>query len=359
MLIPKYTITNSILKNIASVEASRELIQTINLSLQWLGKLQAEALERVIYHSLHLEGSKLSLDEVVGVVNHSGVNLPPDDLQEVLNLKEALVFIDRIVAQVGEDGSYFLTLETILELHKILTQSLLPDNLSGTFRLRQLIVKNVQTAQSFSPPPAAEIPYLMEDLVNFLNSEEGKQIHPLIKAGVAHFEIFRLHPFSTFSHSLARLVTSLILYLEGYSVNKLFFLDEYFDLTQKDYYLILQAICQQPVLDTHERDLTSWLEYLSFGASLEMGKLKDKLRRIAGESRAKDQLGEEVTLNERQILIMEYLHKNKYMQNKDFRKIFPDHSDDTVLRELKFLIKKGLLKKEGGTKNARYVLVES
>jgi DeoR/GlpR family transcriptional regulator of sugar metabolism len=74
------------------------------------------------------------------------------------------------------------------------------------------------------------------------------------------------------------------------------------------------------------------------------------------DARVKDKLGEQMTLNERQMLIMEYLHRHKSMQNKDFRKIFPDYSDDTVLRELKFLKQKGLVKKTGGTKNAMYVL---
>jgi DeoR/GlpR family transcriptional regulator of sugar metabolism len=53
---------------------------------------------------------------------------------------------------------------------------------------------------------------------------------------------------------------------------------------------------------------------------------------------------------------MEFLHRHGSIQNKDFRKIFPDFSDDTVLREIKFLKKKGLIKKVGGTKKAQYVL---
>ena len=50
--------------------------------------------------------------------------------------------------------------------------------------------------------------------------------------------------------------------------------------------------------------------------------------------------GSQVELNERQMIIMEYLHRHKSMMNKDFRKMFPDYSDDTVLRELKFLKQK-------------------
>jgi DeoR/GlpR family transcriptional regulator of sugar metabolism len=56
------------------------------------------------------------------------------------------------------------------------------------------------------------------------------------------------------------------------------------------------------------------------------------------------------------MIILEYLRKHDNMMNKDFRKIFPDYSDDTVLRELKFLKEKGLVKKVGGTKKAQYVL---
>ena len=70
----------------------------------------------------------------------------------------------------------------------------------------------------------------------------------------------------------------------------------------------------------------------------------------------KNKLGAQVELNERQMLIMEYLHRHGSMQNRDFRKIFPDFSDDTVLREMGFLKKKGLIKKVGGTKKARYEL---
>jgi predicted HTH transcriptional regulator len=43
---------------------------------------------------------------------------------------------------------------------------------------------------------------------------------------------------------------------------------------------------------------------------------------------------------------------------KEGRKILPMVSDDTVLREIKDLMKKGLLKKRGKTKAAYYVMVK-
>ena len=123
-----------------------------------------------------------------------------------------------------------------------------------------------------------------------------------------------------------------------------------------DYYLTLQAVSNQLVLDTHERDLTPWLEYFVKGVAVELNKVKERVQRISADTHVKNKLGGQVQLNERQMLIMEYLHRHGSMQNKDFRKIFPDFSDDTVLREIKFLKQKGLVRKTGGTKKATYVL---
>jgi predicted HTH transcriptional regulator len=54
---------------------------------------------------------------------------------------------------------------------------------------------------------------------------------------------------------------------------------------------------------------------------------------------------------------MEYLQEIGFMQNQAFGTVFPDVSEDTVLRDLQDLIKKNLVKKIGSTKGARYVLV--
>ncbi|OGE69157.1 hypothetical protein A3J21_02000 [Candidatus Daviesbacteria bacterium RIFCSPLOWO2_02_FULL_43_11] len=178
----------------------------------------------------------------------------------------------------------------------------------------------------------------------------------MIKAGIIHYELARIHPFVEGNGRTARAVATLIMFLEGYDIRKLFSLEEYFDNNPMDYYLTLQAVSNQLVLDTHERDLTPWLDYFTEGVAIELNKVKERVRRISMDARVKDKLGEQMTLNERQMLIMEYLHRHKSMQNKDFRKIFPDYSDDTVLRELRFLKQKGLIKKQGGTKNAVYML---
>jgi Fic family protein len=357
MFVPKYSITNRTLKNIGVVDASREVIMNSPLVPAWEAKFKKEAFERTVHHGTHLEGNQLSFEQAQEVLDGQEVIARDRDIQEVINYRNVLKFLDEIAGKIGPGKPYRLTLETLLEIHRLTVDKIVHEDYAGKIRARQVVLKNSLTGQvSYTPPPAAEVPYLIEDLINWINSEEGKDIHPVIKAGVIHYELARIHPFVEGNGRTARAVATLILFLDGYDIRRLFSLEEYFDSNSLDYYTTLQTVSNQLVLDNHERDLTPWLEYFVEGVAAELNRVKERVRRISMDARVKDQLGEQMTLNERQMLIMEYLHRHKSMQNKDFRKIFPDYSDDTVLRELKFLKQKNLIKKIGGTKNAAYVL---
>ena len=357
MFVPKFSITNNILKHTGIVEASREVIMNAPLVPAWEAKFRKEAMERTVHHTTHLEGNPLSEEEVKDVLDGQEVIARERDIQEIINYRNVLKFIDAIHAQIGSGGNYNFTLETILEMHKLTTDKILPPEGIGKFRIRQVVIRNSKTGQiSYTPPPAVEVPYLVEDLVNWINSNEGKNVHPVIKAGIIHYELARIHPYVDGNGRVARAVATLIMFLDGYDIRKFFSFEEYFDEEPIKYYLTLQAVSNQLVLDTHERDLTPWLEYFVEGVAIELNRVKEKVQRISVDARVKDKLGEQLMLNERQMAIMEYLHRHKEMRNKDFRKIFPDYSDDTVLRELKFLKQKNLVKKIGGTKKATYVL---
>ncbi len=357
MFVPKYNITNKILKDIGVVEAAREVIMNAPLVPAWEAKFRKEAMERTVHHGTHLEGNPLSEEEVKDILDGQQVIARDRDIQEIINYRNVLKFIDAIHIQIGTSGSYNFTLETILEMHRLTTEKILQPEICGKFRIRQVVIRNTKTGQiSYTPPPAVEVPYLVEDLVNWVNSDEGKSTHPVIKTGIIHYELARIHPFVDGNGRVARAVATLIMFLDNYDIRKFFSFEEYFDEEPIKYYLTLQAVSNQLVLDTHERDLTPWLEYFVEGVAIELNRVKEKVQRISVDARVKDRLGEQLTLNERQMVIMEYLHRHKQMQNKDFRKIFPDYSDDTVLRELKFLKQKGLVKKMGGTKKATYVL---
>ncbi len=278
MFIPKYTITNKILKDIGIVEASREVIMHAPLIPAWEAKFRKEAIERTIHHGTHLEGNPLSEEEVKDVLDGHEVVARDRDIQEILNYRNVLKFIDGVATQIGSSGNYNFTIETILEIHKLTIEKILPEGSTGKFRVRQVVVKNTKTGEiSYTPPPAVEVPYLIEDLVNWINSDEGKSIQPVIKAGIIHYEIARIHPFVDGNGRVARAVATLLMFLDNYDIRKFFSFEEYFDENPMDYYLTLQAVSNQLVLDTHERDLTPRLEYFTGGVAIELNRVKDKV----------------------------------------------------------------------------------
>jgi Fic family protein len=357
MFVPNYRVTHGMLKNIGMIDAAREVVLNAPIIPAWETKFRKDAMERTVHHGTHIEGNPLTEEEVKDVLDGKDVFARDRDVQEVINYRNVLRFIEEIYQRIGPNRPYLLTIETLLEIHRLTTDRIVPPEYCGQFRTRQVVLKDSRTGVvSYTPPPAAEVPFLVEDLINWINSDETKEFHPVLKAGIVHYELARIHPFVEGNGRTARALATLLMFLDGYDIRKFFSLEEYFDENPMDYYVTLQTVSNQLVMDTHERDLTPWLDYFVKAVAVELNRIKERVRKISLDSHVKDRLGEQVELNERQMIIMEYLNRHGNMQNKDFRKIFPDYSDDTVLRELKFLKQKGLVKKLGGTKKAQYLL---
>ena len=137
--------------------------------------------------------------------------------------------------------------------------------------------------------------------------------------------------------------------LDGYNVKNLFSLEEYYDRDAQSYYSGIKS-----VLDSGG-DYTLWLTYFSEGLAIEYGRVKERVIRLSKEFRMKKQVGQ-IAISERQEKVIEYLQNYARLINSDFSRLFPDISEDTVLRELSDLIKKGVIVKRGKTKAARYEL---
>ena len=116
------------------------------------------------------------------------------------------------------------------------------------------------------------------------------------------------------------------------------------------YYEALQSVAKSG-------NLTVWLEYFIEGLAIELTRIKEKVKTLSTDLKIKKSFGgQQMTLTERQIKIVEFIQENGFLQNKSFFELFPMVSEDTVLREVNDLLKKGIIKKEGMTKGSKYVL---
>jgi len=346
MYNPKFNITNRILTSIGIIEAAREVIDNAPLLPYYEKEFRREALVRAVHYGTHIEGNELNLKQAEKVMEGQEVLARDRDIQEVLNYRKVMDYIGALSSR--EDVR--IDEKLILELHKLTVEKLLPPEKVGKFRDTQVVVKNSLTGEvSFRPPEAVAVPIAVEQLLMFISNES--EIHPVLKAGIVHYELVRIHPYVDGNGRVARALSTLILFLEGYDIRKFFSLEEYFDSDSIDYYGALKSV------QKNNGDLSVWLEYFTKGLSIELSKIKEKVENISIDAHLKERLGgKPIMLTERQIKIIEYIQKIGYLQNKGFASLFSMVSEDTILNELKGLIKEGIIKKSGSTKGAKYVM---
>ncbi len=345
MYLPKFTITNKILKNIGIIEASREIIDKAPLLPYYEKKFQDDAMLRTVHFGTHIEGNELDLSQAEKVIMGDNVVARQRDVQEVINYR-------KVVEYIGDIKDAKITEDFIKKLHEFTVRKILDEEKVGKYRKTQVVIKNSYTGKvSFRPPLSVAIPIQINDLIAFVNNPMEQDIHPVLKSGIIHYEFVRIHPFIDGNGRVARALSTLILSLEGYDIRRFFSLEEYFDKEAERYYDSLQSV------EKHDGDLTKWLEYFTEGLAIELSKIKDKVEKISIDGRLRQKLGgKPLLLSDRQLKIVEYIQETGYLQNKAFESLFPMISEDTILNELKGLIKAGIIRKQGKTKAAKYVM---
>jgi len=354
---PKYTITNKILKNIGVIEACREVINNAPLVPYWEKKFKDEAALRTIHYGTHVEGNELSLDETAMVLEGKKIVARERDVQEVINYRAVFDFIDGLEQKAREKKQKIsLTEKELKKIHALTCRKIIPSKEYGRYRRVQVVLRNSQTGEiAFRPPPAIEVPYLVEDFFTWLNSQEAEELHPVLKAAITHYILVAIHPFIEGNGRTARAFATLVLFVEGYDIRKFFSLEESFDREAPFYFGALMSVSNLSS-ELEKRDLTTWVEYFTSVLAKELSRVKQKVKKLSVDTKLKKRIGKQVALSERQIKLIEYLEENGVITTVEARKILPMVSDDTILRDLRDLIEKGIVKKEGSTKKARYLM---
>lgn len=352
MYRPKFSITNKILKDIGSVEASREVIENAPLIPFYEKQFASDALARIIHHGTHIEGVGLdSLDQVKKVLEGEKVMAHDRDVQEIINYRNVMQLLDDLSVKRGGYSE-----EDFKEIHKETVNKIIPKEKIGVYRKTQVVIKEEESGQVIlQPPPSIEVPYLLGDFFEWLNNEESKDLHPILRAGVAHYILVAIHPFVEGNGRSVRAFANLILMREGYDMKRFFSLEERFDADPASYYESFAKVDKQSP-NIAARDMTPWLEYFTEVMAIELGKVKERVRRLSIDTKLKGKLGQQVALTERQMKLMEYLSENHSAGMNELKNVLSMVSEDTILRDLSDLIDKGIVKKEGKTKASRYII---
>lgn len=334
MFQPNFRYTNKIVRLLARIQAARELIINSPLIPAWEKQLQREALIKQTHHTTSIEGNQLTLEEVSLLVEGKDILAGEKDKKEVQNYIDVLGYIDSL------EESVEIVEEILLEIHRLTVKDILSDASAGNYRKAKVFIGNPKTGEiTYVPPGYGEVPLLTRSLLEWLNSEEALDLMPALQAGIAHYELARIHPFLDGNGRTARALATLILTKRGFDTKKFFALEEYYNEDRPAYYSALANA------DVKGGDLTEWLEYFLFGIAVEISRVENTVMKLSSDRSMKEKYGQ-IGLSSRQIKAVGYLKEKGQITNKEYQELC-NVSQPTANRDLQDMVDKSVLKQKG------------
>uniref|UniRef100_A0A1B6DIV6 Protein adenylyltransferase Fic n=1 Tax=Clastoptera arizonana TaxID=38151 RepID=A0A1B6DIV6_9HEMI len=189
------------------IDKKRDTVSAIPDSNTALQRAKKEAYFQHIYHTVGIEGNTMSLSQTRFIVENriavGGKSIAEHN--EILGLDAAMKYINStLISRLGG-----ITVEDILEIHRRVLGFVDPFD-SGTFRRTQVFVGG------HIPPRPRNIPPLMEQFAEWLNSDSALRLHPVQFAALAHYKLVHIHPFTDGNGRTSRLLMNMILMQAGF-----------------------------------------------------------------------------------------------------------------------------------------------
>jgi Fic family protein len=342
---PAFSFTKPIVDSLVRIAASREIVLHARLIPKWEVSLRRDQILRAAHASTAIEGNPLTLEEVSRLADGREVMASRKAQAEVLNYLSVLEHIEMYHARGTIDR------EAILTLHRDVTKGTLDDpSAEGRYRTVPVVVGNRITGEVvYTAPPPEEVPLLMDTFLAWLNGKEASETDPVLVAGIAHYEMVRIHPFVDGNGRVARALATLILFLREFDIKRFFTLDDYYDSDRNAYYEALKS-----ENDAYP-DLTPWLGYFTEGVSISLHRVQERVLRLSRDEHLKGLEGQ-IALTDRQMRIIDHLHRNGSITTGECAKMFRI-SRQAALKELGKLVEHNLIVLEGKGRASRYVLV--
>lgn len=340
---PRFTITHKITAGLTRIERARGFLEAAQLSEEWLATMRSRALLLEAHHTTHIEGTHLTLEQAERLLaGKSVVEADPEDTRELLNYRDAFEFVSGYLHDGGP-----VTEGLIREIHRRLVEGVRGGSaMPGEYRRVQNYVANSRTGGViYTPPGPMDVPPMMAELAAWLNAEH--EIHPVLAAGVAQFQLVHIHPFVDGNGRTSRLLSTLCLYRAGYDFKRLFSISEYYDRDRTAFYAALQGVRD------HGMDLTGWLDFFVEGLATQMVEVTERGKHTIQA----DVLTRQHKLNPRQAAALRYLMEHGKITIQDFEALCPNTTRRSLQRDLRLLLEKGLVASSGATNRLEYKLL--
>lgn len=252
------TLTNDMLSRIIAIEQRRSSFSSERIPISLSSHMRKMSRKRSAHSSTKIEGNPLTEEQALRAIDDRHRHfLKPEE--EVRNYYAALQLLDEcLAANLPIDEQLLLNVQRIVvagsSAEKVGLRGPMPPGVLFA------VYDSTTGAVEYIPPEHSDVPKLLAELFDYVATADD---HPLVKAGVIHYQLVTIHPFEDGNGRTARLLSGYYLAATGFGFGGLGSLEEYFAYDVDDYYRSLQM--GLPALYYNGRDNPPhpeiWMEY--------------------------------------------------------------------------------------------------
>ncbi len=348
MFKPKFIITPEINNEIAEIEKLKSLFEQATILPELAVELRFRATVESVHSSTSIEGNPLNEQQVQKVLQGNTITAPDYAIQEVLNYKNALNWLNQ-----RESPQKILSSSEIRKLHSLVMEKLLQSQKIGKYRPGDIYVvdkiNNKETIQ-YIGPDSANLNQLVSTFLKWTAIQKNtSNLHPVLLAGLIHYIFVSIHPFSDGNGRTTRLLTFQYLKSVNYHFNDSLSLDAYYLQNRAKYYEALSR--GKNFEDRMHADITQFLEFFVEGFLTSV----KTLTKYVQMGKVIDHSEKPIRLNIEELLILDYAYQFKSISLEEAIAA-TSASRRTIQRRLGGLIDKGILQTEGQGPSTKYVL---
>ncbi|HEY3789424.1 MAG TPA: Fic family protein [Urbifossiella sp.] len=262
-----------------AIEADRQLVSGLPLTARMLDSLRRTARLLSTHYSTQIEGNRLTPAQVAAVISGEG-NFPgrERDEAEVKDYYRALEYVETLG---GEKKAF--TERVIRGIHGMVMTG---QNKPTPYRDGQNAIRDNRSGTIvYLPPEAKDVKPLMRDLAAWIADSLACLEMPIpIVAALAHYQFATIHPYFDGNGRTARLLTDLILHQQGYGLNGIYSLEEYYSANLDGYYRALSVGESHNYYFGRARgDVTAFVDYFCRGMAEAFAKVRGRAEQAKRE----------------------------------------------------------------------------
>lgn len=353
MFKPVFQITPNLTKVLMDIEASRQAVANLPITIQVLTSLRESARLVSTHYSTQIEGNRLTRQQVDEVLHGGTFPNRERDEREVKNYYQALDYLDLLIRKNQPE----LQENDIQILHGLVMDGKAKPT---PYRDGQNVIRDSGShAIVYMPPEAKDVAILMQELVRWINQEIiNAELPTPIIAAIAHYQFATIHPYYDGNGRTARLLTNLVLHKSGYGLKGIYSLEEYYARNLQNYYQALSiGESHNYYFGRVEADISNWILYFCQGMADAFAKVRIKANEAEQQAYTdQSHLLRELDQKQRQVLAL--FRTNKFLTTREIAELL-QVNPRTALNFCHQWIDEGFVIAYGeGNKNRKYELSE-